>query len=412
MRLPPKYINLALLVLGFGVGQGSLFLANTYLYWTGHYLLVADFGSANALVTLVAFVGDWGGASYLAAKAAAPGAADESAEVAYASLSAFRLLLAAVYGLALAFVWRGDGGFLTAYLVASAPSLIANAVNPVGLLDGRGRSGLAGLLQALPWISVAVAAPFCADLDVRSSGWLLGALTSAATGLTVAAQLVIARIRIVPAASGLTLRQISRVALAAAPYMSTALPGHLLYRGQIYLANAYLPAAAVALFIYARQIVGVGYQATGFYLRVDWRDFAAWLRRAHPTAMQVLYRSGAVRLGVVAMSGLIVLAAVIGPYRPELARVLAVYALAVVTVTSSATLQRVYLLSNRAGDSVIILATTNALGLVSGWGACGLKTIYVLILAEISAGLMQILLLGGFPYPLRPTPRAGAFPKP
>ena len=396
MRPPPKYINLALLALGFGVGQGSLFLANSYLYWTGHYLLVADFGSANALVTLLAFVGDWGGASYLAAKAAAPGASDESAEVAYASLSAFRLGLAALYALALAFVGRGDGGFLTAYLAASTPSLIANAVNPVGLLDGRGRSGPAGLLQALPWLSVAVALPFCASLDLRGAGLWLGALTSAATALAVAAQVVIARIRIVPARSGLTWRRVSRVAAQATPYMSTPLPGHLLYRGQIYLANAYLPAATVALFVYARQIVGIGYQATGFYLRVDWRDFAEWLRRAQPPAMRVLYRSEAVRLAAASMSGVVAVAAAVGPYRPDLAKVLGVYALAVVTLAASSTLQRVLLLTNRAHVNVVILATTSALALVCGYVWIDVLSVYGLLACELLCHVSQSCLMAAF----------------
>lgn len=393
--LPEKYLNLTLLALGFGLGQGSLFLANTYLYWSGHYQLVADFGSANALVTLVIFVGDWGGTTYLAA-ASVSSDEDKSADRKYGALSVFRIILAIAYVAVLVLIWRGKGGLLTSYLVASAPGIVAQALSPVGLLDGRARSGLAGLSQALPFVAVAIVMPFCTPLKPDTAGSILGAITTLSSVVCIALQVRLARVKLAEFRQGFDLRRIVTVAVEATPYMLTPLPGHILFRGQIYLANAYLPEATLALFIYARQIIGVGYQAAGFYLRVDLRDFALWLLKARPSALQVLTQAGAVRLALALTIAILVAAPLLYPYRAELATAVAFYAFAIVTLTSSSTLQRVYLLTNRARTNVIVLTLSSALSLTYAYLFIDNRSISTLIICEIFAHVVQIFALACF----------------
>src|SRR5215469_2153974 len=94
MKIPSKYRNLALLVLGIVLGQGSLFLANTHLYWAGQYRLVAEFGAANALVTLIYLFGDWGGLTYLAKEVVTRGLKAGAIGEDYLTLSLFRLVIA------------------------------------------------------------------------------------------------------------------------------------------------------------------------------------------------------------------------------------------------------------------------------------------------------------------------------
>ena len=61
-----KSLNFAMLLASFGFGQGSLFLANSYLMLERRHELVSNFGAAYALITFLLFITEWGGAVYMA----------------------------------------------------------------------------------------------------------------------------------------------------------------------------------------------------------------------------------------------------------------------------------------------------------------------------------------------------------
>lgn len=393
MRLPAKYLNLGLLVLGFGLGQGSLFLANTYLFWSHQFELVAAFGAAHALLTFLYFITDWGGMVYLAKEAVMHRPEQRPLVVSYLALSLVRLAVAIVFYAGLLALQIGTpASFATEYSMFAGLGLLVYAFNASGVLDGKSKAGISGLTQAMPVIAAAVALPVSVDLDMTTAGRVLGCAYAVGMMLTIALQLLAAKIDWFTARDALSWRTLFNVGREAMPYMLTPLPGHTLFRLQVLLAVTYLPAQLVALFIYARQIVGVGYQALGFYLRVDLKDFADQLQQRVPSPSEIATRSIAVRLGVLGTVVLAGVACALWLTRPELGIVLLAYAPCLVASALAVTLQRVFLLQSRGGENVMILTISAVTPLVLFGPFVAQTAIWPLIAMELSSQFFQSVL--------------------
>ncbi|TYO61221.1 hypothetical protein FXV83_39285 [Bradyrhizobium hipponense] len=385
-----KTRNLILLVLSFGLGQGAQFSATTYLYWMGHYELIAEFGTANALTTFIFFVADWGGALYLAKEVVAPSMNRPSAIGIYVCLSQFRVAAAAVFaGAFYIYALSQPATFFNEYLKYASLGMLCHGFNAVGLLDGAGRSGISGLTQAIPIAGVAIALPICSGLDMLTAGRALGALFAACICLSVSFQVIAAQIRWRSAVRELSPQHVISIATASLPYMLTTLPGHLLFRVQVLLAAQLLPAGLVALFLYCRQLIGIGYQALGFYLRVDIRDFAEDLRRKKWTPTAMLLASTAVRLG--ALGTITVAASSLALFRssPSLALGLAAYSPCIIGIAAAATLQRALILRSKAAETTIILVIANVVPVLLIYPVFSTNSIYSLILIEFTSLILQ-----------------------
>lgn len=390
MRLPTKYLNLGLLVLGFGLGQGSLFLANTYLYWSGHYQLVAEFGAANALLTFAYFIVDWGGLVYLAKESVMTREGQRPVATSYLALSLVRLAVALMFCLGLFAFWVHEApAFLREYGMFAGLGLLAYAFNASGLLDGHSKAGVSGLTQALPIVAAAITLPICIALNLAAAGRVLGVAYALGMAGAIGLQLRVARIDWGAAYASLTWRTMQAVGRESAPYMLTPLPGHALFRAQVVLATIYLPQQLVALFIYARQIVGVGYQGLGFYLRVDLKDFAEHLITAAPGPVRILLTSVTVRMGALGTIGLMLLAAALWPVKPDIAHSLLLYAPCVLAVAVAATLQRALLLQSRAVETIIILSIATIVPFALIWPMFDTSSIISLVLIEFIGLVLQ-----------------------
>lgn len=390
MRLQQKHINLGLLVLGFGLGQGSLFLSNTYLYWGGQFQLVAEFGAANALLTFWYFVADWGGLVYLAKESVVARKGQRSTGTSYLALSLVRLVVALTIYLGL-IIYQSDrpSGFLQQYCTFAGLGLLAYAFNAGGLLDGQSKAGVSGLTQALPIVGVAVALPFCVKFDLMMAGKVLGIVYALGMVGAIGLQLRAAHVDWHAAYADLTMSNLWKVGKESVPYMLTPLPGHALFRAQVLLATMYLQPQLVALFIYARQIVGIGYQGLGFYLRVDLRDFAEQLMATSPKPMRMLLTSITVRMGAIGTIGLMLVAAALWPFKPEIARSLMVYAPCILAVAIAATLQRAMLLQSQATETVVILSIATILPFAFIWPVFDTSSIISLVLIEFIGLALQ-----------------------
>lgn len=407
--LSDKRVNMVMLIGGFGLGQGGLFLANSYLYWTDHLTLVAAFGTAHALLTLVYFFADWGGSTYLAKEALAAGSGEPGrTQRSYMALSLFRLVfgVACLAGFHVYFA-SVDAGFMGEYFKAAGFGLLFFAFNTAGLLDGQSKSGIAGLTQAVPIVLVSVALPFCAGLDLPSAGRLLGTLYSLGMAATIACQLLATQVAWRGARDGLRPRTVARVAVSAFSFMLLPLPGQLLFRGQVMLASAFFSTDLTALFLYCRQIVGIGYQLIGFYLRVDLKDFFARLRGGGVTPVGLLRSSTTVRLGLCMAALLLVAAAALSTVRPDLAGALAPFALCVAAIAGSAVLQRAYMLSDRAGTAFAVLVVSTGAGLATAWLLAPSLFVQALILGEFVSQALQIVLFAAL-WPWLPVNRGNA----
>jgi hypothetical protein len=236
---------------------------------------------------------------------------------------------------------------------------------------------------------------------------VLGAVTSVATIGATAAQFAMARVDLNRAYRRLSIFSVFSSAFAAAPYFMTPLPGNLLYRGQIYFANAYLTSATVALFVYARQIIGVGYQGYNFFLRSDFREFAQWLRSARPSGLYILYNSTAIRFACAIVLAIVFVSAVLYVARPTLAILLVLYSVSIIASSTSSVLQRVFLLINRAHINVFVLTLSTVIGVIYMRFAINSRGIYSLLVCEIFAYTLQTVTLLALLYLKRmPIPQA------
>ena len=386
----PKLQNMLLLVVGFGLGQGSLFLSNTYLFWRGQHALVAEFGTANAIATLSLFVGDWGGALFVAKEVVAPREGALPIMATYFGLSIARLLGAVAFtiGLLSCTVGQSDS-FFHEYLTFASLGLLFYSFNAIGLLDGNGRSGVSGVTQAIPSFGVAAALPFCAQLESPTAGRLLGGLFAVGVGVSVVAQVAVARVSWRGARAELSARRVLRIATTSMPYMLTALPGQFLFRIQVLLAVQLLPTALVSLFIYCRQIIGIGYQLLGFYLRVDIRDFAEELSRKSWTPVGILRVSTTVRLGAIGTVACLIASMTLSPLDPLLSTGLAAYSPCIFCIAVSVTLQRVWILKSRAVETTVLLSLANLLPVLLIYPIFSTTSIYSLIVLELLSLVLQ-----------------------
>lgn len=266
--------NLLLLVAGFGLGQGSLFVSQTWLIWNGDLALLGLFGFHLMLLVLVSQIVDWGGLVILARTALLD---DEGLygwdEVLanYWALCVVRIFVAIVFIIAaIIYLIYTNDGFSFFYILLSILSLIVWAFNLSGLLDGLRLSGLAGLAIPIPYLVSAVALDYSSSLTRNNAGALLGMAFLLGIVLAVVTQwIVILR-------KGVSMRIIwpseelvKNMAKEGALYLAAFLPGQVLLRAQVVLSNIILGIEVSGLFIYGKQIINMVNQMVAFVRRVE-----------------------------------------------------------------------------------------------------------------------------------------------
>lgn len=277
-----RALNVALLVGGYGLGQGAIFLAQSWLVASGQLELLALFGTHFAFAIFGILVVDAGSLTLLARHAASMEHGEESAAAMWRifwETSVVRATLALlVIAAALAFVALGAAHpFSRDYVLWAAPAFLLWAVNAAGFLDGLKLSGISGISGSCPYAASALALVVARNADPAEAGALLGGALSAGYALTLVLQFAALRtagwrpLFVRPARRGVFTAGRDGLAL-----LGSTLPGQVYYRLQLLISSAWLGPAPTALLVYLKQIVSAAAQLISFFRRVE---FPALVRR-------------------------------------------------------------------------------------------------------------------------------------
>lgn len=291
-------VNLALLVLGFGIGQGSLFIAQSYLILSGNTELLANFGILFSLLTLGVICVDNGCATILAQVVARRSTDPSQRNLVWAKyweLTTVRLAIAlAVIAVSLSYllVSRLEGSFVTNYLVFGSPALLAWAFNTSGILDGLGRSGFSGLVSALPYVLSSAALLAVRDSDPTFAGRILGSMFSIGYLGTASSQMVllfrhgwkIRRLR--P-----SLHAVLDASWECAAMLASLVPGQIYFRIQLLICSTFLGHEATAAVIYVKQIVSAVIQLIGLIRRTEFPETVRNLEKGSGNELINILRS-------------------------------------------------------------------------------------------------------------------------
>ena len=270
-----RLLNIAFLVVGLGLGQGSIFIVQTTLVAAGEYDLLAAFGTHYSFAILGILLVDAGASTTLATAVARIGIGPDGREQfwrIFCETSVIRLVFAACVGAAAliyAFGIAGDG-FTECYVALALPGLLVWAINAVGLLDGLRLSGVSGVTGAAAYIAAAIGLCLAAHRSTETAGAILGGVFSVGYLLTVGTQwIVLWRRGWFPQVSAPTQAGLVRAFKDGSAMLFQLVPGQINMRVQLVLSAAYLGAETTALFIYAKQVVTAFTQIIGFVLRVE-----------------------------------------------------------------------------------------------------------------------------------------------
>jgi hypothetical protein len=280
-----KLANLALLIGGYGVGQGSIFLVQTWLIATGRLDLVAFLGLHLTTATLGLIVVDAGSTTILARHVARIEEAQSGSDEVwlwYSSITVIRMAVASLIAGFLLLMSR-SGAFPPAtvhFAVASLPAFLIWAFNFTGILDGRRKSGLSGATAALPNLASVGALLLVSIADGVDIGYCVGAALSIGQLCAVLLQLAFVAasgqrpVLISPSRSDLW-----QAAVDGLAFLAATLPGQIYFRFQLQLCNAMLGTEATALFMYIKQIFVAIAQLIGFIRRIEFPNLVVNLTR-------------------------------------------------------------------------------------------------------------------------------------
>ncbi|MBX7446619.1 hypothetical protein GR927_01335 [Mycolicibacterium sp. 3033] len=399
----PKYrrvMNLAGLLAGFGLGQGSLFAVQTWLLATGEIAFLGQFAIVNTMI-LLAYQGiDLGGLVILARHVATEDHAGRDIPTFFWSFSAVRLIIAfALTMMGLIWLALDPTSFGSNYTGMAIPGLILLAVSPGGVLDGHNLSGWTGATWALPFVASAIALPFGLEMSSRGAGMLLGGALSVGAALAVAVQYGLLHWQ------GLTvsyrrpkaaiMREGGHEALL---YLAGWLPGQLSFRAQLGVAATLLGLDAAALFIYAKQIIMIATRFLVFARRVEYPALVKQLtERRHLVRKVVSIQKISLSMGVLgtvtfAIFGLLMHFAF--PLKLHGAGlVIATFAPIILTASVYATFMQACYAVKRTGMSARIAIVVDAVGLGLLFALVPLIGMAGIALAEGIGHILGVVLL-------------------
>ncbi|MDO6963969.1 hypothetical protein [Rhizobium alvei] len=290
-----RLLNLGMLVGGFGLGQGSIFLAQTYLVAKNDSALLALFGTHFSFAMLAIIMVEAGSLTVMARQVAKTAFLHEGrSDVwrAYWEITLFRLTMAAlVLSAALASLFLFDlAPFSRNYLLYALPGILIWAFNAAGFLDGLQKSGIGGLTGSIAYLASAIALVLASGQTPEMAGMMTGLALTIGYLATVAIQLAALAVAgwrpclVRPSASG-----IRQAFIEEGSMLAGLMPGQLYFRVQLAIANAFLGTEATALLVYAKQIVGAASQVAGFARRVEFpRLVAAVMETPHLSVRAML----------------------------------------------------------------------------------------------------------------------------
>ena len=287
----PQIANIALLVVGLALGQGSIFVVQTLLVAAGEYELLAAFGAHYSFAILGIILVDAGASTPLARTVARLSADRKSRDEIwriFCEITAIRIAVAALVGaaaIAYAYGFASDG-FSRWYVALALPGLLLWAVNGVGLLDGLRLSGISGITGSAAYIVTAAGLALSTHKPTEAAGAILGGAFSIGYLVTVGAQwTALGRKGWLPRLRRITLEGLAGSFRDGCALLFLDVPGQITMRLQLVLSAAYLGSETTALFVYAKQIMMASTQIIWFVLRTE---FPGLIERLAVPARQTL----------------------------------------------------------------------------------------------------------------------------
>lgn len=400
-----KSVNLSLLIGGYALGQGAVFIAQTWLVAIGDFRLLANFGTHLLFAILGTLAVDAGSIVTLArcSAAASPDApARQSLWQSFWDTTLFRMSVALVLvAVAVLFAFSpATNGFSRNYVLFAAPALIFFAVNGAGLLDGFKFSGVSGLTGAIPYATSALVVPFARLSSEESAGALLGAAFSIGCLLTVSVQLlVLTRFGWRPRARATSLLGLRTAIREGGAMLGVMLPGQLCGRAQLILSHAYLGDELTALFLYAKQVVVAANQAIGFIQRIEFPGLVARISICDEKLLRTTFVTQrlVVAAAIFATAGVVLVGVALGQW-PEsrfapLAPLLCVFAFIILTTTLLITMVQA-LAAIRAYEGIAFdTMAFNFLGVVASYMLVRDMGVYAFAAADLLSTLFGAVLL-------------------
>lgn len=281
-----KALNLLMLVGGFGMGQGSMFLAQTWLLAEGSYDLLAFFGTHFSFAILAILLVDAGSLTILAREVAHASLIEDGKKIiwrCYSEITSIRLVL--VLGVILvAVIWialSSPDPQSIRYWIYAAPGVCIWAFNLSGILDGLKMSGVSGMTGSIAYIASAISLVVVSVFPQLDSGATMGAGLSVGYLSTVWAQLRSLRMRNTEVQFEMpSTAAVMKTARASVAMLGSTLPGQFYFRIQLVISSAYLGGTSTAILIYVNQIVSAISQLIGFVRRVEFPHLVAALARS------------------------------------------------------------------------------------------------------------------------------------
>jgi hypothetical protein len=294
------------LITGFVVGQGSVFVVQTWLIAEGKLSAVASFGFAIAILSLVQWTADWGGLVLLARHAVL----GHDFQGVWAANAARLITAAPIVGVLATFavLYTTTDPFASGMLFGGLAIAPLWSLNLSGFLDGHGKSALSGPIAGLPWVAAAVTTflIFLFSDASFSAGLLVGGSYTVGCALCVAFQYMLVRSIVVVGSP----RRIARADVVAyfchgGIYCLGEFPNQLYGRALIVIVSVALGQQITGIYVYIRQVL-IGFaQVIGFVKRVEFPRLASALLEM-PLRLRRVVAAQLVNLGV---SGMVLVAA-------------------------------------------------------------------------------------------------------
>lgn len=270
--------NLLLILAGFAVGQGSLFVCQSYLAVTGNLALLGEFGLGFSVLVFMSLLIDAGSVQVLALKvieSREDDAEPDDSWLAWYSASVavrFVIFVVSIVGVSVyCLTFVGRGSFFFAYFFACVPGLLFSSVGMAGILDGYGRSGLGGFSTCFPLCCTALGLAVIKEwAGASSQGLVVGAGFTIGCFLTLFFQYICLKRLSIPIrlvhVTGSHVRTTFGIMLQM---IAAFIPGQFYFRGQLALAAVSFTPDVIGALVYAKQVTSSLVQVCNFIRRTE-----------------------------------------------------------------------------------------------------------------------------------------------
>jgi hypothetical protein len=403
----PRVLNVVLLVGGFGLGQGSIFAAQTWLVAKGELVLLAAFGTHFSFAILATMFVDAGAITVLArhvAHLASGQTSKHDISRIFWETSVFRLFLAlvtilggAVYAMAIS-----TEAFSPSYVLFASPGFLLCAINAAGILDGLKLSGISGLTGSITYVAsaLALALTLAQHTSLPEAGAILGGAFSLGNLMTVIAQwAVLVRRGSHPGMPRITRGGMVRSGKDGLAMLCGILPGQLYFRFQLLLSTTFLGAAPTALLLYARQIISGVTQVIGFVLRVEFPGLVQLFSQADKHNFATIF--GAQKLASFLAIGLTIVTAIAGAIlafvpQESFSRVgvlVLAFSPTILTISIMWIIAQALAALSRYTVLAVIITIFHAVGLAVSYLTLAAHGLYAFVIGDLAAHATGMLLL-------------------